>query len=650
MNAVIGMTELAMDTALSDEQRGYLETVHSSAHALLDLLNDILDFSKIEARKLDLESVDFSLCNSLGETLKTLAIRADQKGLELACHIRTEVPDTLIGDPSRLRQILVNLVGNAIKFTERGEVIVTVGLEAPAAEGQAELHFAVRDTGIGIPREKQGLIFETFAQADGSMTRRYGGTGLGLAICSQLVGLMGGRIWVESQPGQGSTFHFTASFRIQENPSAGVCRLAPASLRGLPVLVVDDNAANRRILQEMLTQWGMLPVLADSGATALAELERARDAGRGFPLVLTDAAMPEMDGFMLAQQIKLTPDFAATAIIMLTSAGRRGDAARCRDLGVAAYLPKPVSQSDLLDAIVTVLGGTPEDRSPRSLVTRHTLRENRPRFRILVAEDNAVNQKLAVRILENWGHAAAVVGNGREALAALDAQGFDLVLMDVQMPEMDGFEATAASRRREAETGRRIPIIAMTAHAMKGDRERCLEAGMDAYVSKPIGRQALAEAIERVTGGGAGTSTPSPARQGETPANVVDLDEAVERLGGDIAFLEELMALLLEDVPHRLDNLHAAVDTGDVAAARREAHTIKGAAANVGAAAIRHLAARIELVAKESDLKATRTLLSELDEQFRRLQAHVAQTDWAHGTPPEPERKGRHETEQHVRP
>jgi CheY-like chemotaxis protein len=504
----MGMTELALDTDLTPKQHEYLTTVKGSADALLGVLNDILDFSKIEAGKLDLDSLPFQLRDSLGTTMKALAVRAHQKELELIYHVHADVPDGLVGDPGRLRQILINLVGNAIKFTRQGEVVVTVadadgrpqdGPSETAVEDTVLFHFSVRDTGIGIPADKQQLIFEAFTQADGSTTRQYGGTGLGLAICTQLAQLMEGRIGVESEVGRGSTFHFTARFGVQSQPTAASRRVTPVSLQGLPVLVVDDNATNRRILEEVLTHWGMRPTIVDGGPAALAALKAARDTGSPMPLGLLDAHMPGTDGWTLAPQIKQDPILVGATIMMLTSGGQRGDAAHCRELGIAAYLMKPVTQSDLWDAMLAVLDAT-APTPQHTPVTGHTVREARGWLRILVAEDNAVNQRLAVRLLEKQEHMVVIVSNSREVLAALEQQLFDLVLMDVQMPEMDGLEATGAIRARERVNGGHIPIIAMTAHAMKGDAERCLTAGMDAYISKPMKADELYATIDRLGG------------------------------------------------------------------------------------------------------------------------------------------------------
>ena len=495
MNGIIGMTELALDGELDPSQREYLALVKMSADSLLSLLNDILDFSKIEAGKLDIESIEFALRDSLDDTMKVLSFRAHEKGLELACIVSPDVPERLRGDPTRLRQIILNLAGNALKFTSEGEVVLRVETQSESGD-EAVLHFCVTDTGIGIPLDKQRSIFEAFTQADSSTTRKFGGTGLGLAITSRLVDMMGGRIWVESEPGRGSSFHFTARFSLHK-----IARRRPESvdlknLQGLSVLVVDDNRTNRHILEDALRGWHMKPVLAEGARQALEILEAAKAQGGALPLALLDAQMPEMDGFALAKKIKEDPRFASMIVILLTSAGVRGDAARCKELGIHAYLPKPIKQSELLECIAQALGWQDPAEERARLVTIHSLREGRSGLQILLAEDNAVNQKLAVRLLERRGHAVVVAGTGKAALEALARQPFDLVLMDVQMPEMDGLEATVLIREGEKETGKRIPIIAMTANAMVGDKERCLAAGMDGYVSKPIQIKELFDAIE----------------------------------------------------------------------------------------------------------------------------------------------------------
>ncbi len=645
MNGIIGMTELALDTELTSEQRESLTIVKDSADSLLRLINDILDFSKIEAGKLDIESIDFSLRDSLEGTIKTLAMRAHKKGLELACHIPPDVPDTLVGDPGRLCQIVVNLAGNAIKFTEQGEVIVDVMVESQTAE-EVGLHFAVKDTGIGIPPEKQKLVFEAFSQADSSTTRKYGGTGLGLAISSQLVTMMGGRIWLESEIGKGSTFHFTARLGLQTGAALKL-RLDPVDVKGLPVLVVDDNATNRRILEETLTNWGMKPTVVDSGQAALEEMERAAAAGEPLPLALLDAMMPEMDGFDLAEQIKQHPELAGATIMMLSSAGQRSDSARCRELGIAAYLTKPIKQSDLLDTILAVLHTSSVETCPPSPEPQSALPESRRRLHILLAEDNAINQRVAVTVLQRQGHAVVVAGNGKEALAALEREAFDLVLMDVQMPEMDGFETTRAIRKYEAakNTGRgmmnderdtqnpscimhhasvpHLPVVAMTAHAMKGDRERCLAAGMDAYVSKPLQAQQLFEVIESLVPRGAEAETNTPGQP--VPAQpVFDQKAALARVEGDRDLLREIAGLFFAEAPELLSAIQESITRCDAQALERAAHTLKGAVANFGAPGAFDAAWRLEVMGRGGDLTNVQETYAELETEVTHLRGALA--------------------------
>ena len=496
MNGVMGMTELLLDTETTAEQRDYLNMVRNSADALLTVVNDILDFSKIEAGKLDLDQVDFPLTEAVDQIMKTFSLRAAQKGLELACEVASPIPEMVVGDPTRLRQIVNNLVGNALKFTECGEIVVAVKLES-RQDDSLLLHFTVRDTGIGIAPAQQKKIFEAFSQADGSTTRKYGGTGLGLTVSMRLVKMMGGEIWVESEAGHGSCFHFTARMAVSRL-ARSTKLLCPHIPEDAQFLVVDDNETNRRILRDLLAKYGVAVMVADSAQAALALMRERADASQPVTLLFTDANMPEMDGFSLASEVKGDPKLAGAAIMMLTSAGQRGDGTRCRDLGISAYLTKPVSQSELREAIFMLLDRKPTDLGAGALITRHVIHEKVAgcSLKILVAEDNPVNQKLAIRMLEKRGHGVTLARNGREAVAALESDVFDLVLMDIQMPEMDGFEATAAIRQSERGAGRHQPIVAMTAHAMKGDDQRCVDAGMDGYLAKPIRGEELYALLE----------------------------------------------------------------------------------------------------------------------------------------------------------
>ena len=507
LNGVMGMTELVLETELTTEQREYLTTAKSSADSLLSVINDVLDFSKIEAGRMELNLIDLSLYDLLEESIKSLALAAHEKNLELLCAIRPSVPDQIIGDPLRLRQIVLNLVNNAIKFTERGEVSLGVTLERHVGEGLL-LHFIVRDTGIGIPEDKQKIIFDSFSQADGSTTRRFGGSGLGLTISSRLVQAMGGEIWVESKTGKGSCFHFTAHFYKTAPNGKKASTRDDLTLAGLAVLIVDDNPTSRRILSELVESWGGRPTTAAHAQEALACLTDASAAGHPISLVLTDAYMPEMDGFELTEKIKASPSLSHTVVLMLTSGERLGEGARCRAVGVAAYVAKPVRRAELKTAIKSALlerdsngKRTGSNRAVIPTGSPHGSDPDDSRIRILLVEDNLVNQRLGVRLLERAGHYVIVASNGREAVEVCKHQKVDMVLMDVQMPEMDGFEATAAIRRGESGNGARIPIIAMTAHALEGDKARCLKAGMDAYIAKPIKPDDLVALIEQLRQG-----------------------------------------------------------------------------------------------------------------------------------------------------
>jgi len=495
MNGVMGVTDLLLESDLNPEQHDFAKIIKSSAETLLSIINDILDFSKIEAGRLELDPHPFRLRDMMRDTVRAVVVRANEKGLELTYEVDPEIPDTLIGDAGRLRQVMLNLVGNALKFTETGEVAVRV--ETIARDGHVQhLRFSVRDTGIGIPIEKQKLIFDAFSQADGSTTRRFGGTGLGLSITRQLVELMGGRVGVESRPNEGSTFSFDCRL---EADSVVVAAPAPhVPVEGLRVLVVDDNATNRRILADSLAYWRMIPTTAENGQAALEAMRRAVIAGVPFDIAVLDGHMPELDGFDTATRIKSSPELAACALIMLTSGGQRGDAMRCHKIGVAAYLTKPAGQAELRDAIQSVMSlpAAGPGAAPPPLVTRHALRENRRHLAILLAEDNKVNAMVAERMLGNMGHTVTVVGDGAAAVRTWEDQPFDVVLMDVQMPVLDGFEATQQIRAREGTTGRHTMIVALTAHAMAGDRERCLDAGMDEYITKPLRAPDLGDLLD----------------------------------------------------------------------------------------------------------------------------------------------------------
>ncbi len=631
MNGIIGMTELVLDSHLTPEQREYLELAKESADSLLKVINDVLDFSKVEAGKLELDPHPFAVRECLGDALKTLAIRAHQKDLELACRVQPAVPETLVGDAGRLRQVLLNLVGNAIKFTERGEILVTVdwASDEPLPESNGDttppptrLHVRVADTGIGIPLDKQQAVFEAFEQADNSTTRKYGGTGLGLSISSRLVELMGGRIWVESVPNEGSVFHFDVPLQIGE-ATTGRPTYPANELRNLPVLVVDDNGTNRLILQETVAQWGMIPACVENASDALQRLKTAAEEDRHFAIVLTDAHMPHVDGFDLCRQIRESSDLAQTPIVMLTSGDRPGDALRSRELGVAAYLIKPAKQSELQEAILTALNPNELNLDTPTVEVGTTMIPQRKLF-VLVADDSAVNQKLTQTLLKKWGHECVVVSNGREAVAASIRHDFDLVLMDVQMPEMDGFEATAAIREQErvsdnrlagASTpgtaaiheqervsGKHLSIIATTAHAMRGDRERCLLAGMDGYLSKPIRARELFDTLEQFGNGHARTTNVERPIPAPSEKSGWDYEHALHALDGDRSLLRELAMAFLEECPTNLRRIEDALRTSDGAKLRMAAHTIKGALGHFAAWDAYQASLDLETIARSGDL------------------------------------------------
>jgi PAS domain S-box-containing protein len=616
MTAIIGMADLMLATKLTAEQREFVNTIAQSSGTLLAVINDILDFSKIEARKLALEQIPFDLRDVVEGALKTLGIRAHQKGLELAGRIDPAVPDALVGDPGRLTQVLNNLVGNAIKFTTRGEVVVSVAA-ASFDQEDVVIHFTVTDTGIGIAEDKRTEIFESFVQADTSTTRSFGGTGLGLSIATELVALMGGTMWLESEVEKGSAFHFTARFRrhrAADDQRDADTSEALARIAGLPVLLVDDNATNRQILTEILRSWRLAPEVASSGAEGLEALRRADRNGHPYALVVTDGHMPVMDGFMFAQQARRNRKFARIPFIMLTSAARPGDALKCRKLGIAAHLTKPVRQSDLLDAIVGVLG--PERAVRSEEVPPPQGRPARP-LHVLVAEDNAVNRKFVSHVLTKRGHSVSTATNGNEAVAALAKQhAFDLVLMDVQMPELDGLTATTLIRQRERSTGSaRVPIVAMTAHAMTGDRERCIAAGMDSYVSKPLHPSELVAAVERMA---RGNDAAAPAADG--PRGIVfDADRSIERVGGDRRLLREMIAIFRAESPALLSAAKSAAAKGDAERTRQAAHALKGSLGAIGAPRAFAAAARLEDAGRSGETGSLPAVAADLDRELRAL-------------------------------
>jgi two-component system sensor histidine kinase/response regulator len=578
LNAVIGLTELVLQSSLSDEQSQRLGVVMDSAEVLLSILNDILDFSKIEDGKLGLETVAFQIHDMVGDTLRPLAMRAERKGIELLCFVDPALPHELSGDPGRLRQVISNLVQNAIKFTERGEIVVRV---EPEAIGETErVRFSVSDTGIGIAPRQLGRLFEPFEQGDSSTTRRFGGSGLGLAICRQLVELMRGQISAESAPGEGSTFRFSARLGVPERSTAIDRALLP--LAGTRVLIVDDNATNRYILDRVTRAVSMQPVLAASAEEGLAEL--ARCAGDPIRLLICDLHMPDVDGFGLVERVRADARFDALAILLLTSAGDTGDLERCEALRVAARLVKPIHQPELLAWIARALGIS----APSSTALASPRAEDRPRaelppLRILLVEDSEANRRVALAMLDGLGHRVSLASDGREALARVAAERFDAVLMDVQMPTMDGLAATAAIRAREAGSGAHLPIVAMTAHALHGDREKCLAAGMDDYVSKPVRRRSLLDALARALGRSSSAEAPPEAVLSMRDAHAIDWSALVSEFGGDRHVVREVVAAYASETRENLDLLPERIRAGDAAEVRRRVHTIRGSMRMFGA-------------------------------------------------------------------
>jgi len=623
MNGVIGMTELTLDTNLSDQQREYMLMVQASAGALLDTINSILDFSKIEAGKMELEQIDFTLWETVTGALKPLALTARNKGVELLYDEGPNVPERLRGDPGRLRQALINLAGNAVKFTESGFVRLMVH-SVEAEDGRIRLRFAVTDSGIGIPPEKIEHIFGSFNQVDGSMSRRFGGTGLGLAITSGIVGMMGGRIEVESEVGRGSTFSFVGAFDHAEQASRPSG--APVGdLTGLRVVAVDDHEANRRLVVEFAKRMDMEVTSAASGREALEILDTAYGSGQPIQLALLDCHMPEMSGFELAEKIRADPRFKDLVMVAFTAAGRPGDGARCEELGISSYLLKPLAPAELRDALLLTLEKGQDAKDRGELVTRHSLREARLSLNVLLAEDNRVNQQLAIHMLERFGHKMKLAATGKEVVALWEQEDFDVILMDIQMPEMDGIEATAQIRALEAESGTFTPIVAMTAHAMVGDRERFLEAGMDDYISKPISRDRLREVLR-----GIGRTAPEP------PAVPVDLvadagmeEEAydrevlMERVESDTELIKMLVDVFESDRPKLLGDIETALEDDDAEALERAAHTIKGALGVFGAEPARARAERLEFIGREGAVGDGKSQYPELKQAVLGLEVEL---------------------------
>ena len=612
MNAVIGLTSLVLNTRLSAQQREYLELMKASADSLLRLLNDILDFSKMEARKLELDPIEFDVREAVGNTLKTFAASASERRIELTCHVAPGVPAVLVGDPGRLAQIIVNLTGNALKFTRQGEVVVRLAAE-PQDGNETLLHISVADSGIGMSAEQQATIFQAFQQADSSTTRQFGGTGLGLSIVSQLAALMEGSIRVESTLGAGTTFHVALRLGLPERQPSVVGTHQPPALQGMPVLVVDDNRSNRLILAEIVTSWGMRPTLAAGGAQALDEMRQQAALGTPYPLVLLDADMPHPDGFALASAIAAAPELGSACIMMLSSNDPSADIARCDALGVACFVRKPVKQSELFDAIVTAADIAPRPAAHAGATPALPAPAPPRRLNVLVAEDHPVNQVLIAAILNGRGHAFSIANNGLEVLRLLErAPGgrppFDVVLMDGQMPVMDGYQATREIRRRERATGEHLRIIAVTANAMKDDRDTCLATGMDDYVSKPIDADQLLALLESGASGPAHALAPAPASlpapaPAPTPAapQAFALDAALTRARGKRALLKQLVELMLQDLPPTLAALASALAAGDARQVERTAHRLHGAAFTVCAEPLAAAAAALELAARSAD-------------------------------------------------
>ena len=636
MNAIIGMTELALDEELSPELRDYLETTRESADLLLSLVNDVLDISKLESGKFELDEINFSLRELIDETVRSISSRAFRKGLELVCRVGTNVPDNLHGDPLRLRQILTNLVGNAIKFTDVGEIVVEVSMDSTSGRS-CVLRFSVADTGIGISEEDRDRVFAPFTQADASSTRRFAGTGLGLAIASHLISCFRGNFWVESEVGVGSTFFFTARFALADEIVAKRPPQFPVveKLRDLPILIADDNETSREIIAKLLLDWQMAPVPASDAQSALEKLEAACAVGKPIPLAVIDAIMPERDGFQLVEQIRENARLGTKTILMLSSADRLAFKERCQELKFDSILEKPISQSNLFDAIATAMGvSTIDPIRPRDL---KFVRPPERVLNVLLAEDTPANRKVVEKVLSKRGHNVTSASNGREAVDLFHQCDFDVILMDVQMPSMDGFQATEAIRTYEEEhqASDRIPIIAMTAHAMVGDRHRCLAAGMDDYISKPINIRRLIEIVESYgqegprmsrTGDKQGGHTKlmnNPPYGAEEASEIMDLEKSLRRLDGDRSLLIDLIGFFLEDFPALLVRMDEAAGADDAASLERAAHSMKGLVANFDAMVARDIAQHIETAAKQRDMATAKGLIDGIKQAASELAEHL---------------------------
>lgn len=620
MYGIIGMIGLALRTPLTPQQREFLNMASSSADSLLRIVNDILDFSKIEARKLELDQAPFKLRESLGDTLKLIAGQAHEKGLELIHRVDPETPDDLMGDVGRLNQVIINLVSNAIKFTQHGEIVVQVKPESMDND-KVCLRIAVSDTGIGIPTEKQQLIFDAFAQIDASSTRKFGGTGLGLSISSRLVELMGGRFWLESKEGKGSTFYFTAWFGQNTKNVPEPAARSLVAVSGLPVLVVDDNAINLRVFAEILTHWGMVPTLVDNGQAAIDALQRMAATGGSFSLILLDAMMPTMDGFMVAKMIRDDPRYETVTIMMLSSADRPDDFERCRDLGINLYVRKPVKHSEFWSAIQIALGSS---GATTTEILHPTLSKPPRQLKILLAEDNPVNQYMAVVLLEERGHQVEVANNGQEVLDIIEKQSFDLILMDVQMPVMDGFQVTEIIRKREQGSEQHLRIVAMTAHALKGDRERCLASGMDDYIAKPVQEKDLLAMVEGWGKTEPGLPVLNLSEQQEETTQVLDWQETLNRVRGKQKLLRNMMVLFQEQSSQLMGEIDNAIQQQDAQKLERSAHTLKSSANSIGAFALAEIAQQLETIGHDR-------VLNEAEGIFNLLKQAVTKLDPAIG-------------------